>query len=187
LSTAASPPPPLRAAAAVLATVAALALAGGGLALGAIAAGRDRQADTVVAAAAKRPAGTASFGPIVVQRVAAGPLTPEAHLVHEGTEPARELRVRLTATNRGTRAVPFSPGQFRVRVGRRRSTIAPIRPNPPPDAIAAGQTLRQALAFVVPDRRDSYTIVFDDLARPAPLLIALGTVAGPRPRKAATG
>jgi hypothetical protein len=36
--------------------------------------------------------------------------------------------------------------------------------------------VRQDLVFVVPARRAAFTLVFDDLARPRPLGIALGSL-----------
>jgi hypothetical protein len=157
----------------VLATVGALALAGAGLALAALAAGRERPSVTRDAPASGSWDAEASFGPVSVQRVERFVGAP--HIAH-GDPNAREdqIRVSLTVTNRGRAKVPFSPGQFRLRLNRAGTTVTATRPNPPPGSIAAGQTLRQRLTFVVPVPRTSFTLVFDDLGRATPLRIGLG-------------
>jgi hypothetical protein len=172
----APPGPPVRAAAAVLAVVALLAIAGAGLGVRALTA----QAPTV----SGRPpfAGAwnagASFGPIrveQVQRVANDELAGGHHTAQEKVE---ELRVSVKVANRLDRRIPYSPGQFRVRLGA--TTITSVRPNPPPNSIAAGGTVSQRLTFVVPARRSAYTLLFDDLGRPGPLSIALGSLPSAR-------
>jgi hypothetical protein len=173
---AATAPPPLRTARAVLVVV--LMLAGAGAAMG---------ARTLTAHGPEidgRPPfrgawdARASFGPVRVERVRRLGESAFAGGHHTADEPVDELRVSLRVVNRLGRRIPYSPGQFRLRVGR--TTITPVRPNPPPDALAAGHTLRQELAFVVPARRSTYTLVFDDLGRPRPLTVALGSLPSAR-------
>jgi hypothetical protein len=156
----------------VLATVGALALAGAGLALAALAA-RERPSVTRDAPASGAWDAVASFGPVSVQRVERFVGAP--HVGHgDPNARADRIRVSLTVTNRGRVKVAFSPGQFRLRLDRAGTTVTATRPNPPPGSIAAGQTLRQRLTFVVPAPRTSFTIVFDDLGRATPLPIGLG-------------
>jgi hypothetical protein len=164
--------PPVRAAAAVVGVVLVLALAGAGLAAWSL-------VDHTPTVTGTPPfdgawSATASFGPIRVASVerAAGSEFAGGH--HTADEKVDELRVSLQVSNRRDREVPYSPGQFRLRLGR--TTITSVRPNPPPDAIRAGQTLRQDLVFVVPARRAAFTLVYDDLGRPRPLSIALGSL-----------
>jgi hypothetical protein len=163
---------PLRAAAAVVGVVLALALAGAALAAWSLV----DHTPTVNGAPPFSGAWhtAASFGPIRVGHVerAAGDEFAGGH--HTADEKVDELRVSLRVTNRLGRDVPYSPGQFRVRLGR--TTVTSVRPNPPPAVIRAGQTLRQELVFVVPARRAAFILVFDDLARPRPLSIALGSL-----------
>ena len=116
----------------------------------------------------------ASFGPIRVEdvnRVANDEFTGGHHTAQEKVD---ELRVTVKIANHLDRRVPFSPGQFRVRLGG--ITFTSVRPNPPPNSIGAGDTVRQQLTFVVPARRSAYTLLFDDLGRPRPLSIALGSL-----------
>jgi hypothetical protein len=163
---------PVRAAAAVVGVVLALALAGAALAAWSLV----DHTPTVNGAPPFSGAWhtAASFGPIRVGHVerAAGDEFAGGH--HTADEKVDELRVSLRVTNRLGRDVPYSPGQFRVRLGR--TTVTSVRPNPPPAVIRAGQTLRQELVFVVPARRAAFILVFDDLARPRPLSIALGSL-----------
>jgi hypothetical protein len=169
-----APPPaaPVRAAAAVIGAVLVLALAGAGLAAWSL----TDHTPTVRANAPFEGAwrATASFGPIRVDRVERAAGTEYAGGHHTAEEKIDELRISLQVSNRLDRDVPYSPGQFRVRLGR--TTVTSVRPNPPPDAIRAGQTVRQDLVFVVPARRAAFTLVFDDLGRSRPLSIALGSL-----------
>jgi hypothetical protein len=157
----------------VLATVGALALVGAGLTLAVLAAGRGRPSVTRDAPSSGAWDAAASFGPVSVQRVERFAGAPHAG---HGDPNARSdrIRVSLTLTNRGRASVPFSPGQFRLRLDRVRTTVTATRPNPPPGSIAAGQSLRQRLTFVVSIPRTSFTLVFDDLGRATPLAIGLG-------------
>jgi hypothetical protein len=165
-------PPPVGAARAVVGIVLALALAGAGLAAWTLV----DHTPTVTGAPPFQGAwsATASFGPIRVGHVerAAGSEFAGGH--HTADEKVDELRISLQLSNRLDRDIPYSPGQFRVRLGR--TTITSVRPNPPPDALRAGRTVRQDLVFVVPARRAAFTLVFDDLGRPRPLSIALGSI-----------
>jgi len=164
--------PPVRAAGALVVIVVALALAGAGLAAWSLV----DHTPTVTGAPPFQGAwsATASFGPIRVGHVerAAGSEFAGGH--HTADEKVDELRVSLELSNRLGRAIPYSPGQFRVRLAR--TTITSVRPNPPPDALRAGHTVRQDLIFVVPARRAAFTLVFDDLGRARPLTIALGSL-----------
>ncbi|HEX2104904.1 MAG TPA: hypothetical protein VHF51_14710 [Solirubrobacteraceae bacterium] len=163
---------PVRAAATVVGIVLGLALAGAGLAAWSLV---DR---TPTVTGAPPFAGAwnarASFGPIRVGHVERAAATEFAGGHHTAEEKVDELRVSLEVSNRMDRKVPYSPGQFRLRLGE--TTVTSVRPNPPPDAIPAGQTVRQDLVFVVPARRAAFTLVFDDLARSRPLGIALGSL-----------
>jgi hypothetical protein len=169
-----------RLAAGVLAVVATMALAGVWLGLGVIASGGDP-----ASVARDAPPGGAwdaatSFGPVSVRRVERFVGVP--HLGHgASTVRSDRIRVSLTLTNRGQAAVPFSPGQFRLRLDALGTTVPATRPDPPPSAIAGGQTLHQRLSFVVPLPPTSFTLSFDDLGRATPLRIRLG--AFPLPRK----
>jgi hypothetical protein len=164
--------PPVRAAAAVLGVVALLAIAGAALGVRALTAH-----DPTVSG---RPpfAGAwdadASFGPIRVEQVERVANDELAGGHHTAQEKVDELRVSITVANRLDRRIPYSPGQFRVRLGT--TTITSLRPNPPPNSIAAGGTVSQRLSFVVPARRSAYTLLFDDLGRRGPLSIALGSL-----------
>jgi hypothetical protein len=170
------PAPPVRAAATVLAAVALLTVAGAGLGLRAVTA-HDPTVDGSPPFAGAWSA-VASFGPVrvdEVKRVAAAEFSGGHHTAQEKVD---ELRVTVRAENRLDRRIPYSPGQFRVRVGA--TTFTSVRPNPPPDSIAAGDTVSQRLTFVVPARRAAFTLVFDDLGRRTPLAIALGALPSAR-------
>jgi hypothetical protein len=164
--------PPIRAAGAVLAVVLALALAGAGISAWSL-------TDHTPTVTGREPFpgawdAAASFGPVTVERVQRAAGTEFAGGHHTGDEKVDELRVSLRLRNGLDRRIPYSPGQFRVRLGA--TTITSVRPNPPPGAVGAGETLRQDLIFVVPARRSTFTLVFDDLGRPRPLTIALGSL-----------
>ena len=164
--------PPIRAAGALVAIVVALALAGAGFAAWSLV----DHTPTVTGAPPFQGAwsATASFGPIRVGHVerAAGNEFAGGH--HTADEKVDELRISLELSNRLDRDIPYSPGQFRVRLAG--TTFTSVRPNPPPDALRAGHTVRQDLVFVVPARRAAFTLVFDDLGRARPLTIALGSL-----------
>ena len=168
----ASSPPPVRAAAAVVGCVFVLALIGAGLAAWSLTDHTPTVAGTPPFAGAWNA--TASFGPIRVEHVERAAGTEFAGGHHTADEKVDELWVSLRAVNRLDHEIPYSPGQFRLRLGP--TTLTSVRPNPPPAAIRAGQTVRQDLVFVVPARRAAFTLVFDDLGRSRPLSIALGSM-----------
>ena len=170
------PAPPVRAAATVLAAVALLPLAGAGRGRRGIPA-HDPTVDGRPPFSGAWKA-TASFGPVRVddvKRVAAAEFAGGHHTAQEQVD---ELRVTVRVANRLDRRIPYSPGQFRVRVGA--TTITSVRPNPPPNSIGAGDTVSQRLTFVVPARRAAFILVFDDLGRRTPLSIALGALPSAR-------
>jgi hypothetical protein len=171
-ATARPPAPPVRAAGAVVATVLGLALAGAALAAWSL----TDHTPTVTGAPPFDGAwnAAATFGPVRVGHVERAAGTEFAGGHHTADEKVDELRVSLRLSNRLGRDIPYSPGQFRVRLGR--TTITSVRPNPPPDALRAGRTVRQDLVFVVPARRAAFTLVFDDPAHTKPLSIALGSI-----------
>jgi hypothetical protein len=172
----ARPAPPVRAVATVLAAVALLTVAGAVLGLRAVST-HDPAVDGRAPFAGAWNA-AASFGPVrfeEVKRIAAAEFAGGHHTAQETVD---ELRVTVRAENRLDRRIPYSPGQFRVRVGA--TTITSVRPNPPPDSIAAGDAVSQRLTFVVPARRAAFTLVFDDLGRRTPLSIALGSMPSAR-------
>lgn len=153
-----------------------MALAGGALALHAFSSSGGDQPSTVVREAPfqgawKAPAG---FGSIEVERVerAASAVHGSSH----GTEkaPRDELRISLTLTNRLTRPVAYSPGQFRLLEHASGTTVTSLRPNPPPGELSPEQTLRQNLTFLIPTGRASFALTFEDLRRARPLRIELG-------------
>jgi hypothetical protein len=165
---------PIRAATAVVAAVGALAVGGGGLVVAGLGSG-ERPSVVREAPASAAWDATTSVGPMSVQRVErfAGPPHGGGH---GATERSDRIRVSLTLTSTRKRRVPFSPGQFRLRLDGSGVTVAATRPNPPPASIAAGETLRPQLTFVVPAASASFALVFDDVGRPRPLPIVLGSL-----------
>jgi hypothetical protein len=165
--------PPVRVAGAVIGAACLLALGGGGLAVAGLASG-ERPVAAREAGAGRWTVAT-SYGPVSVERLERFRGGPHAGGGH-GRAPAGadRIRVSLDLTNRGRRTLPFSPGQFRLRLGGSSATVPPTRPTPPPGSIAAGQTLRQRPTFVVPASQRSFALVFDDLNRPRPRSIELG-------------
>jgi hypothetical protein len=164
---------PVRAAAGVLAVVGGLALVGVWLALGAIRSGGEQPIVAREAPLGGAWDAAASFGPLSVQRVERFAGAPNSGHGHSSVGSDR-IRVSLTVKNRTRAAVPFSPGQFRLRLDRLGRTLSATRPNPPPGLIGGRQTLRQRLTFLVPFPRTSFSLVFDDLGRAKPVVIALG-------------
>jgi hypothetical protein len=156
----------------VLGAVALLAIAGAALGVRTLAA-HDPEVDGTPPFAGAWNA-DASFGPIRVESVKRVANDDFAGGHHTADEKVDELRVSVKVANRLDRRIPFSPGQFRVRLAG--ITFTSVRPNPPPNSIGAGDTVRQRLTFVVPARRSAYTLVFDDLGRPRPMTIALGSL-----------
>lgn len=179
----AAPHAPVSAARAVVAGVIALAIAGGALGVHALVTADD--ARPVPTAVREAPGGgawtaAASFGTVAVERVErfAG-----AAPAHGGEHPDRnpavrhdEVTVFIGAANRLGRPVPFSPGQFRLRLDGTGSTVTAANPNPPPAAIDAGGRLRHQLTFLVPERRTALTLLFHDIGRSQPLAIDLGSL-----------
>lgn len=159
----------------VLAAALALALAGGVLALGQLASGGHALPALVLDRAPFAGAwdGRASFGPVAVERIERHSARSAGHA--GGAAELDEIAVSLTVRNEGTAAVPYSPGQFRLRLADG-ATVTAIRPNPPPGSLVAGETLRQRVAFLVPARPLSPTLVFDDLGTGRPLRLGLGPV-----------
>jgi hypothetical protein len=168
-----------RAAIGALTAVGALAVVGVGLALGVLASGGERPSVVREAPPGGAWKAAASFGPVSVERVERFVGVAHDGHGHAGARSDR-IRVSLTLANRGRTALPFSPGQFRLRLDRAGTTLTATRPNPPPGAIGAGQTLRQRLTFVVSVPSTSFTLVFNDLARATPLPIGLGAFDVPR-------
>ena len=171
---------PIRAATAVMATVGALAVGGGALAVAGPGFGGERPSVVREAPAAGAWDASTSVGPMSVQRVArfAGPPHGGGHAgADEGSD---RIRVSFTLANDRGRTVPFSPGQFRLRIDGTGTTVTATQPNPPPGFIEAGQSLRHRLTFAVPATRASFTLVFDDLGRATPLPIELGSLPGGR-------
>ena len=169
----------LRTAAAAIAAVGALAIAGGVLAVGGLAFGGERPDVARGAPAAGGWEAPASFGPVSVQRIErfAGLRHGAGHAGANAR--SDRIRVSLTVTNHRQKAVPFSPGQLRLRLEGAGTTVPATNPNPPPGFIAAGQSLRQRLTFVVPAPRARFSLVFDDVNRATPLAIALGSLPYP--------
>jgi hypothetical protein len=169
---------PRRAAVAVLVIVIGLAASGAVLAALAFTQSGARSAIVREAPAPGAWRTTASFGPVLVERVERGP-APRAHGArHDERDQTEAVRVSVTLANRSARAVPFSPGQLRLRLDGPGTTLTATRPNPPPGAIAAGRQLRQRLTFYVPAAHTRLTLLFDDLGRTAAVPIRLGTLPG---------
>jgi hypothetical protein len=163
--------------------VIALAIAGGALGVNTLVAADDgRPVPTAVLEAPGDGAWTAaaSFGAVAVERVERFAGASPAHGgEHGGRNPAvrdDEVRVFIGAANRLGRPVPFSPGQFRLRLEGTGTTVTAANPNPPPARIDAGGRLRHELTFLVPERRTALTLLFHDIGRSRPLTIDLGSV-----------
>jgi hypothetical protein len=172
--------PPIRAARAVVAMTGALALGGAALAVVGMLTGGERPDVVREAPRAAAWDASTSIGPMSVQRVErfAGPPHGAGHAGADGR--SDRIKVSVTLTNDRHRRRPFSPGQFRLRLNDAGTTVTATRPNPPPGSIAAGQTLRQRLTFVVPAPRSAFTLVFDDIGRAAPVRVELGSLPGRR-------
>jgi len=167
---------------ATLAGMIALALAGAVISFTILAAGPRHEGAGKVTSLAPAPGwrATASFGPLVVERVerGAGEVHSRAHGL-QGIERTDVLRVEVRLDNRLDRAVVFSPGQFRLRVRGARGTISAVDPRRTPGSIGPGESLTQPLQFVVASRLTDLTLEFADLGEPRPLSIRLGSLAGP--------
>jgi hypothetical protein len=164
----------------VIGVVCALAAGGGVLAAAALAGGAERPAVVREAPAPGAWAARASFGPVSVQRLERFTGAPHGAGHLASPSGADRVRVTLKLSNRGRDAMPFSPGQLRLRLDGVGTTVPPTRPNPPPGSIAAGQTLEQRLTYVVPASLTSFALSFADLGSASPLAIELGGLARPR-------
>jgi hypothetical protein len=171
--------PPFRPAAVLIGAVAALALAGAALAAAALAPSRGHADDVRRLRAAPAWVAAASFGPVVVEAVERGGHDRHGARHDDPADRSDEVRVRVALTNRLDRPVAYSPGQFRLGLAGAGSTISPVDPTPPPDSIPAGATIEQRLAFVVPVRRSSLSLVFEDVGARGPSTIALGVLRSP--------
>jgi hypothetical protein len=167
----------------MLVAVTALALAGAAISFAILTGGAGHDAAGRSTSLAPKPAwkAAASFGPLTVERVerGAGGAHASAHEAEPGAVRSDVVRIEVRLGNRLDRPVVFSPGQFRLRVRGARGTISPVDPRRRPGAIAAGQTLAQPLAFIVPSPLTDLTVEFADLETPTPLSIHLGSLAGP--------
>lgn len=179
-ASAARPPlaaPSLRAARVVLGLVVALAAVGAGLGIATLVSG----GPATVSVDAPDPgawSASTSFGVVAAERLertAAG-----GHASVPGGAPDRidRLTVSMTLTNRLDRAVPYSPGLLRLRRDATGTTTTPVDPHASSARLAAGDTMQQEIAFLVPAGRASFTLQFDDLERGRPAAIALGRIAG---------
>ncbi|RPF26442.1 twin-arginine translocation signal domain-containing protein [Georgenia muralis] len=84
------------------------------------------------------------------------------------------LRVDVAIANLLERAVAFSPGQFRLRVGADGPTVTALDTELTPGALAAGRTVRTWLTFLVPASPALLSLSFEDTA--ATLSLALHAV-----------
>ena len=167
--------PPVRTAGAVLGCAAVLALAGAVLAIGELTSGGHAVPRLVLdeepfAGAWDEPA---SFGRVTVQQIERSAAGSHGHAGRAAE--VDELAVSVMVANTRGRPVPFSPGQFRLRL-RNGTTVTALRPNPPPGSVGARATLRQRVAFLVPSRPLAPALVFDDLGSTRPLRLELGPV-----------
>jgi hypothetical protein len=166
---------------AAVALVVVLAAAGLGLGMRAIVAGPSQPHLTVVREAPAPNAwqAQASFGPVAAERIERS----AAHTfdAHHGSTSARsdEVVVSVRVRNGLAHAVPFSPGEFRLQVLGRGTTVTPIRPLAPSASIPAQTTLRTQIGFLVPAADRTFALVFDDALGVRPLRISLGAVPAP--------
>ncbi|WP_454778607.1 twin-arginine translocation signal domain-containing protein [Georgenia muralis] len=84
------------------------------------------------------------------------------------------LRVDVAIANHLERAVAFSPGQFRLRVGADGPTVTALDTELTPGALPAGRTVRTWLTFLVPAAPAELSLSFEDTA--ATLALAVHTV-----------
>jgi hypothetical protein len=167
----------------MLVAVVVLALAGAAISYAVLAAGPEHGATGAVTAIAPAPGWrtAASFGPLTVERVERGAAGTHAspHETEPGAVRNDVVRVEVRLRNRLDRAVPFSPGQFRLRVQGAHGTISAIDPRRRLGSIGAGETVTQPLAFIVPSPLTDLTLEFADLEMPRPLSMHLGSLAAP--------
>ncbi|HWT22268.1 MAG TPA: hypothetical protein VN213_02060 [Solirubrobacteraceae bacterium] len=124
------------------------------------------------------PEARASFGALTVERVARVPLIRRhGHAAADGA-PVSELRVVVRVENRRQAAVPYSPGQFRLRVGRAPGTVSPVQPLRRSPVLSGDTVLHQRLAFRVPAAGPALSLVFDDVDRASPITIPLPATSG---------
>jgi len=159
---------------AVAATLAALSL-GGALAVWAVLGDRSAAVDPGALGIANGPAGAArvaptSFGSVAVVAVQR---SPGAHTGGHGGRHHAELGVEVTVTNALGHAIRFSPGQFRLGVAGRGTTITPARASAGPGAVAPCSTRTAHVAFIVPRRSDRWFVEIDDAGGRQPVRIAI--------------
>lgn len=116
---------------------------------------------------------TASHGHDTATTAAAGAAAAAATLAAHRTWPGL-LRVDVAIANLLERAVAFSPGQFRLRVGADGPTVTALDTELTPGALAAGRTVRTWLTFLVPASPALLSLSFEDTA--ATLSLALHAV-----------
>jgi hypothetical protein len=119
------------------------------------------------------------FGSVAVERVQR--LPGSGHSTHPQDPDGRpdEVRLRVRVDNALGRAVPYSPGQLRLRPGGAGAGTSPLEPQAGPGSIAAGDSLSQEISYLVPEGRTRLWLLVDDLTAPRPLSIALGEVPSP--------
>jgi hypothetical protein len=96
-----------------------------------------------------------------------------SHVGHGGA--ATEIHVVVRVENRTDRAIPYSPGQFRLRRGNAPGTVAPVQTRVVTGGLGPGDELRERLAFRVPKPVGRLSLTFDDLERSSPLELALAS------------
>lgn len=165
---------------AVLVLVLVLALAGAVLAGGVLLQGVGGHGSE--ASAPSSPAGlgrayTTNFGIVSVERAAKLAGAPGVALDatgHAVGHIALQIEIEVAATNRLSRPVIYSPGQFRLRLGPGSQTIAAVRTGRP-GSLAPGERTDTRLRFMVPDGSSGQLAVqFDDIGRGGPIEIDLG-------------
>ncbi|HYM63398.1 MAG TPA: hypothetical protein VES61_01850 [Gaiellaceae bacterium] len=134
------------------------------------------------ASAPSSPAGlghayATSFGIVSVERAAklkGAPGVAADASRHTASDIALQVEIQVTAMNRLTRPVIYSPGQFRLRLGPGGQTIAAVKSGRP-GSLAPGEHTRARLRFMVPDGSSGRLAVqFDDIGRSRPIEIDLG-------------
>lgn len=74
----------------------------------------------------------------------------------------RVLRVEVELHNGLGRPVAFSPGQFRLRLGRGGRTVTPYDSSLPAAALPAHSTLAGSVSYLVPEDAGDLTVEFSD-------------------------
>ena len=75
------------------------------------------------------------------------------------------------------RPLLFSPGQFRLRVGRHGPSVTPYDAEGPSRGLPAGRTLTTWVSFLTPDDADDLAVEFTEAGAEAVLSIALAPIA----------